>query len=67
MLSEEDAAKVDMNRADNMTEKRVTLLYTLHYSTASKEVVLRSLLLNCYAASDAKPCTPQPQPTSNSY
>jgi len=71
MLSDEDAATVDMNRVEYITGKAGTITVhnarTLHYSPASKSPVPRPLLLNCYTSADAKPYTPHPQPTSNAY
>ena len=71
MLSDEDAARVDMSRVEYMTGKAGSITVhnarTLHYSPASKNPVPRPLLLNCYTSSDAKPYTAHPQPTSNSY
>ena len=71
MLSEADAASVDMNRVEYLTGKAGSITIhnarTLHYSPASKSPVPRPLLLNCYTSADAKPYTPHPQPTRNTY
>ena len=71
MLSDEDAAGVDMSRVEYMTGKAGSITIhnarTLHYSPASKSPVPRPLLLNCYTSADAKPYTAHPQPTRNSY
>ena len=71
MLSDEDAATVDMNRVEYITGKAGTITVhnarTLHYSPASKSSVPRPLLLNCYTSADAKPYTAHPQPTRNTY
>jgi len=71
MLSDEDAAKVDMKRVEYLTGKAGTITIhnarTLHYSPASRSSVPRPLLLNCYTAADAKPYTPHPQPSRNAY
>ena len=71
MLSDEDAAGVDMSRVEYMTGKAGSITIhnarTLHYSPSSKSPVPRPLLLNCYTSSDAKPYTAHPQPTRNTY
>jgi ectoine hydroxylase-related dioxygenase (phytanoyl-CoA dioxygenase family) len=71
MLSQEDAAGVDMSRVEYMTGKAGSITIhnarTLHYSPASRSPVPRPLLLNCYTSADAKPYTAHPQPTSNTY
>tara|TARA_X000000950_G_scaffold78558_3_gene98843 strand:+ start:401 stop:1303 length:903 start_codon:yes stop_codon:yes gene_type:complete len=71
MLSDEDAAKVDLQRVEYITGKAGTLTIhnarTLHYSPSSKSVTPRPLLLNCYSSSDAKPYTAHPMPTVNTY
>ena len=71
MLSDADAALVDMDRVEYMTGKAGSITVhnarTLHYSPASKNPVPRPLLLNCYTSSDAKPYTAHPQPTINTY
>ncbi|OED42575.1 phytanoyl-CoA dioxygenase [Chromatiales bacterium (ex Bugula neritina AB1)] len=71
MLSDEDAATVDSSRIEYLTGKAGSITVhnarTLHYSPASKSPVPRPLLLNCYTSADAKPYTPHPQPTSNTY
>ncbi|MDH3740669.1 MAG: phytanoyl-CoA dioxygenase family protein [Hyphomicrobiales bacterium] len=67
MLSEEDAAGVDMQRADYLTGPAGSITIhnarALHYSPSSKSPMPRPLLLNCYASSDAKPYTPHPDPS----
>ncbi|WP_282607175.1 phytanoyl-CoA dioxygenase family protein [Pelagibius sp. Alg239-R121] len=71
MLSDEDAAKVDMSQADYLTGPAGSITIhncrTLHYSPASKSKQPRPLLLNCYSSSDAKPYTPHPDPSSHAY
>lgn len=71
MLSDDDAAGVDMSRVEYMTGKAGSITIhnarTLHYSPASKNPIPRPLLLNCYSAGDAKPYTAHPQPTRNTY
>ncbi|MEM9440206.1 MAG: phytanoyl-CoA dioxygenase family protein [Pseudomonadota bacterium] len=71
MLSDDDAAGVDMSRVAYMTGPAGSITIhnarTLHYSPSSKSPVPRPLLLNCYTAADAKPYTAHPQPTRNSY
>ena len=71
MLSDEDAAGVDMSRVEYMTGKAGSITIhnarTLHFSPASKNPVPRPLLLNCYTSSDAKPYSAHPQPTRNTY
>ena len=71
MLSDEDAATVDMGRVEYMTGKAGTITVhnarTLHCSPSSKSPVPRPLLLNCYTSADAKPYTAHPQPTRNTY
>ncbi len=71
MLSEEDAAGVDMSRADYLTGPAGSITVhnarALHYSPSSKSPLPRPLLLNCYTSSDAKAYTPHPTPTPNSY
>lgn len=71
MLSDEDAASVDTSRVEYLTGKAGSITIhnarTLHYSPASKSPVPRPLLLNCYTSADAKPYTPHPSPTRNTY
>lgn len=71
MLSDDDAASVDMSRVQYLTGKAGSITVhnarTLHYSPASKSPVPRPLLLNCYSSADAKPYTPHPSPSRNSY
>ena len=71
MLSEEDAAQVDMSRADYLTGPAGSITVhnarALHYSPSSKSPLPRPLLLNCYTSADAKPYTAHPQPTANTY
>jgi len=71
MLSEEDAATVDSSRIEYLTGKAGSITIhnarTLHYSPASKSPVPRPLLLNCFTSADAKPYTPHPLPTCNTY
>ena len=71
MLSDQDAASVDMSRVEYLTGKAGSITVhnarTLHYSPASKNPIPRPLLLNCYTSSDAKPYTAHPSPTQNTY
>ena len=71
MLSDADAASLDLSRVEYMTGKAGSITIhnarTLHYSPASKNPVPRPLLLNCYTSADAKPYTAHPQPTRNTY
>lgn len=71
MLSDDDAAGVDTSRVEYMTGKAGSITIhnarTLHYSPSSKSPKPRPLLLNCYTSADAKPYTPHPSPTSNTY
>ncbi len=71
MLSDEDSASVDMSRVEYLTGKAGSITIhnarTLHYSPASKVSVPRPLLLNCFTSADAKPYTPHPSPTANTY
>ncbi|MEM7268856.1 MAG: phytanoyl-CoA dioxygenase family protein, partial [Pseudomonadota bacterium] len=69
MLSDEDAAGVDMSRAEYLTGKAGSITIhnarTLHFSPSSKSPRPRPLLLNCFSSADAKPYTPHPSPTRN--
>lgn len=71
MLSDADAAGVDMSRVEYMTGKAGSITIhnarTLHYSPASRSPIPRPLLLNCYASGDAKAYTPHPDPSPNAY
>ena len=71
MLSDEDAAGVDMRQVEYLTGAAGTLTIhnarTLHYSPSSRSDVPRPLLLNCFTSADAKPYTPHPDPTENAY
>lgn len=71
MLSDQDAAGIDMSQVEYMTGKAGSITIhnarTLHYSPSSKNPVPRPLLLNCYTSSDAKPYSAHPQPTRNTY
>ena len=71
MLSDEDAAGIDMSRADYLTGPAGSITVhnarTLHYSPSSKSPEPRPLLLNCYSAADAKAYTAHPLPTSHTY
>lgn len=71
MLSDEDAAGVDLSRVEYMMGKAGSITIhnsrTLHFSPSSKSPIPRPLLLNCYSSADAKPYTAHPQPTANSY
>ena len=69
MLSDDDAATLDMDRVDYLTGQAGTLTIhncrTLHFSPPSKSMAPRPLLLNCFASADAKPYTPHPDPSSH--
>ena len=69
MLSENDAADLDMDKVAYLTGAAGTLTIhncrTLHFSPASKSSTPRPLLLNCFASADAKPYTPHPDPSSH--
>ncbi len=69
MLSDDDAAGLDMNEVKYLMGPAGTLTIhncrTLHFSPSSKSPVPRPLLLNCFAAADAKPYTPHPDPSSH--
>ena len=69
MLSDADAAGVDMGRVEHMTGKAGSITIhnarTLHCSPSSKSATPRPLLLNCYMSADAEPCTAHPSPTAN--
>lgn len=71
MLSDADAATVDMSKADYLTGSAGSITIhncrTLHYSPSSKSPRPRPLLLNCYSAGDAKAYTPHPDPSSHAY
>jgi hypothetical protein len=71
MLSDDDAASVDMNRVEYMTGKAGSITIhnarTLHYSPSSKNPTPRPLLLNCYSSGDAKAYTPHPDPSKHAY
>lgn len=71
MLSDQDAAELDLKQVEYMTGKAGSITIhnarTLHYSPSSKSDVPRPLLLNCYTSCDAKPYTPHPSPTVNTY
>lgn len=71
MLSDQDAATVDMSKVEYMTGKAGSITIhnarTLHYSPSSKSPVPRPLLLNCFTSTDAKPYTPHPDPTRHAY
>ena len=67
MLSDEDAATLDMSKAAYLTGPAGSITIhncrTLHFSPSSKSPEPRPLLLNCYASGDAKPYTPHPDPS----
>lgn len=71
MLSDDDAAGINMDDVEYMTGKAGSITIhnarTLHYSPSSKNPVPRPLLLNCYTSADARPYTPHPSPTVNTY
>ena len=69
MLSDDDAATLDMDQVNYLTGPAGTLTIhncrTLHFSPPSKSPAPRPLLLNCFASADAKPYTPHPDPSSH--
>ncbi len=69
-LNDEDSDGIDMDQAVYLTAPAGSITIhncrTLHYSPSSKSPKPRPLLLNCYAASDAKPYTPHPDPSTRS-
>lgn len=71
MLSDADAAGVDMDRVEYMTGKAGSITIhnarTLHFSPSSRSQMPRPLLLNCYTSADAKAYTPHPDPSSHAY
>jgi len=71
MLSDEDAASVDMGDVEYLTGPAGSITIhnarTLHFSPSSRSPLPRPLLLNCYTAADAKPYTPHPDPSSHTY
>ncbi len=70
-LCSEDAAGIDMSKADYLTGPAGSITVhncrALHYSPSSKSPEPRPLLLNCYSSGDAKPYTPHPDPSSHTY
>ncbi len=70
-LNEDDAATVDMPKADYLMGPAGSITIhncrTLHSSPPSKSPEPRPLLLNCYSSADAKPYTPHPDPASHTY
>jgi len=71
MLSDADAAGVDMSKVDYLTGPAGSITVhnarALHYSPSSKSAMPRPLLLNCYSSADAKPYTPHPDPSAHAY
>ena len=71
MLSDEDAASIDMDDVDYLMGPAGSITIhnarMLHYSPSSKSPVPRPLLLNCFTSADAKPYTPHPDPSSHTY
>ena len=69
MLSDEDAANLNMGKVEYITGKAGTLTIhncrTLHFSPSSQSPKPRPLLLNCFTSADAKPYTPHPDPSSH--
>jgi ectoine hydroxylase-related dioxygenase (phytanoyl-CoA dioxygenase family) len=70
-LRPEDAAKMDMSKAEYLTGPAGTLTIhncrTAHFSPSSKSPSPRPLLLNCFTSADAKAYTPHPDPSSHTY
>ena len=71
MLSDADAAGIDMGAVEYMTGKAGSITIhnarTLHFSPSSKSPKPRPLLLNCFTSADARPYTPHPDPSSHAY
>jgi ectoine hydroxylase len=71
MLSERDAAGVDMSTVDYLMGAAGSITIhncrSLHYSPSSTSPQPRPLLLNCYTSADAKPYTPHPDPSKYTY
>ncbi|MGI9522424.1 MAG: phytanoyl-CoA dioxygenase family protein [Hyphomicrobiaceae bacterium] len=71
MLSDEDAASIDMGDIAYLTGPAGSITVhnarSLHYSPSSKSPLPRPLLLNCFTSADAKPYTPHPDPSSHAY
>ena len=69
MLSDEDAASIDMSDVEYLQGPASSITIhnarTLHFSPPSKSPMPRPLLLNCFASADAKPYTPNPDPSSH--
>jgi ectoine hydroxylase-related dioxygenase (phytanoyl-CoA dioxygenase family) len=67
-LNAADADAIDMRDAVYLTGRAGSITAhncrELHYSPASKSPVPRPLLLNTYTSADARPYTPDPDPTS---
>lgn len=70
-LSDADAATLDASRIKYLPGAAGSITIhnarTLHFSPASTSPQPRPLLLNCFTAADAKPYTPHPGPTANTY
>jgi len=70
-LSQDDAEAIDMAEAVYLTGPAGSITVhncrTVHYSPSSKSPRPRPLLLNCYTSADAKPYTPHPDPSDNTY
>ena len=70
-LSQDDAEAINMADAVYLTGPAGSITVhncrTVHYSPSSKSPHPRPLLLNCYTSSDAKPYTPHPDPSDNTY
>ena len=71
MLSDADAATLDESRVRYLPGAAGSITIhnarTLHFSPSSRSPQPRPLLLNCFTGADAKPYTPHPQPTTNTY
>jgi len=70
-LKDRDSASIDMSKVEYLKGHAGTLTIhncrTAHFSPPSKSAEPRPLLLNCYSSADAKPYTPHPQPSANSF
>ncbi len=71
MLSDEDAASIDLGDVEYLTGAAGSITIhnarTLHFSPSSKAPTPRPLLLNCYSSADAKAYTPHPDPSVHAY
>jgi ectoine hydroxylase len=70
-LSSDDVSSLDLEAMKILTGGAGSITVhscrTVHGSPASRSPTPRPLLLNCFTSADARPYTPHPQPTRNSY